>query len=99
VEGGGLARADRIVADSNLPMNSLDWLMGFAAERRLRLAIETVSVPKGGRLKRLLEGGRPLYALFCNRAEAMALTGRTTLPAAARRLPRPGVRNIALGPR
>ena len=92
-----LASADLIVADSNLPMNTLDWLMGFAAERRLRLAIETVSVRKGGRLKRLLEGGRPLYALFCNRAEAMALTGRTTLPAAARRLHERGVRNIAIG--
>ena len=73
-ERARLAGADLVVADSNLPIATLDWLMGFAAERGLRLAIETVSVPKGGRLKRLLAAGRPLFALFCNRAEAAALT-------------------------
>ena len=92
-----LAKADLIVADSNLAIATLDWLIGFAAARRLRLAIETVSVPKGGRLKRLLARRRPLYALFCNRAEAAALTGCTGLPAAARRLHALGVQNVAVG--
>ncbi len=92
-----LAAADLIVADSNLPIDTLDWLIGFAAERGLRLALETVSVPKGGRLKRLLTTGRPLFALFCNRAEAAALTGRSELRAAARRLHERGVRHVGIG--
>ncbi|MGH6958958.1 MAG: carbohydrate kinase family protein, partial [Dongiaceae bacterium] len=55
------------------------------------------SVPKGGRLKRLLAAGRPLFALFCNQAEATALTGRSELRAAARRLHERGVRHIGIG--
>ncbi len=96
-ERARLEGADLIVADSNLPIDTLDWLIGFAAERELRLAIETVSVPKGGRLKRLLAAGRPLFALFCNRAEAAALTGRSELRAAARRLHERGVRHVGIG--
>ncbi len=96
-ERARLAGADLVVADSNLPIDTLDWLMGFAAERGLRLAIETVSVPKGGRLKRLLAAGRPLFALFCNRAEAAALTGSADLRAAARRLHERGVRHVGIG--
>ena len=92
-----LAGADLIVADSNLPLATLDWLIGFAAGRGLRLALETVSVPKGGRLRRLLAHGRPLYALFCNRAEAAALTGRSDLRAAAARLHQRGVRHVGIG--
>jgi sugar/nucleoside kinase (ribokinase family) len=92
-----LAGADLILADSNLPLETLDWLLGFAAGRGRRLAIETVSVPKGGRLKTLLAAGRPLFALFCNRAEAAALTGCTDLRAAARRLHERGVRHVGVG--
>lgn len=92
-----LARTDLIVADSNLPIETLDWLLGFAAARGRRLALEAVSVPKGGRLKRLLAAGRPLDALFCNRAEAAALTGRSDLRAAARRLHKRGVRHVGIG--
>jgi pseudouridine kinase len=94
---GRLADSDLIVADSNLPLATLDWLIGFAAGRKLRLALETVSVPKGGRLRRLLARGRPLYALFCNRAEAAALTGRSELRAAAGRLHQRGVRHVGIG--
>ncbi len=96
-ERARLAGADLIVADGNLPIDTLDWLMGFAAERGLRLALETVSVPKGGRLKRLLAAGRPLFALFCNRAEAAALTGSADLRAAAGRLHERGVRQLGIG--
>jgi pseudouridine kinase len=92
-----LAAADLIVADSNLPIDTLDWLIDFAAARRVKLALETVSVPKGGRLKRLLAAGRPLFALFCNRAEAAALTGRLRLQEAARRLHERGVRHVGIG--
>jgi pseudouridine kinase len=96
-ERARLAGADLIVADSNLRTDTLGWLIDFAAERGLRLAIETVSVPKGGRLKRLLAAGRPLFALFCNRAEAAALSGRSDLRAAARRLHARGVRHVGIG--
>ncbi len=92
-----LAVADLIVADSNLAIDTLDWLFGFATEHGLRLALETVSVPKGGRLKRLLAAGRPLFALFCNRAEAAALTGRADLRTAARKLHERGVRHVGIG--
>lgn len=92
-----LAGADLLVADSNLSLATLDWLIGFAAGRGVRLALETVSVPKGGRLKRLLAHGRPLYALFCNRAEAAALTGRSDLRAAARLLHERGVQHVGIG--
>jgi len=97
VERALLAGAGLIVADSNLPIDTLDWLIDFAAERGLRLAIETVSVPKGGRLKRLLAAGRPLFALFCNRAEAAALTRSAELRAAAGRLHERGVRQLGIG--
>ncbi len=96
-ERARLAGADLIVADGNLPIDTLDWLLGFAGEYGLRLALETVSVPKSGRLKRLLAAGRPLYALFCNRAEAAALTGIADLRAAARRLHERGVRHVGIG--
>jgi pseudouridine kinase len=92
-----LADAVLIVADSNLPLATLHWLIGFAADREVRLALETVSVPKGGRLRRLLAAGRPLYALLCNRAEATALTGRSDLRAAAGRLRQWGVRHVGIG--
>jgi pseudouridine kinase len=92
-----LAGANLLVADGNLPPATLDWLVGFAADRGLRLALEAVSVPKGGRLKRLLTAGRPLFALFCNRDEAAALTGRSGLRAAATRLHERGVRHVGIG--
>jgi pseudouridine kinase len=96
-ERARLAGADLIVADSNLPLDTLDWLIDFAAEGGLRLALEAVSVPKGGRLRRLLAAGRPLFALFCNRDEAAALTGRPELQAAAHRLHERGVRHVGIG--
>ena len=92
-----LAAADLIVADSNLPIDTLEWLIDFAAARGRRLAIETVSVPKGGKLRRLFTARRPLFALFCNRAEAAVLTGRSDLRAAARRLHERGVRHVCIG--
>jgi pseudouridine kinase len=92
-----VAAADMIVADSNLPGDTLEWLIDYAARHGLRLAIEAVSVPKGSRLKRLLRAGRPLLALFCNRAEAQALTGRAQMRGAARRLHDLGVANVCVG--
>lgn len=92
-----VAAADLIVADSNLPGETLEWLIVFAARHGLRLAIEAVSVPKGGRLRRLLRAGRPLFALFCNRAEAQALTDCAQMRGAARRLHERRVANVCVG--
>ena len=65
-----------IVADCNLPLGTLDWLTGFAANAGVPLAIETVSVPKVKRLRRILQKRRPVFALFSNRAEVAAITGK-----------------------
>jgi pseudouridine kinase len=92
-----IAAADLVVADSNLPAATLDWLLAFAARRGLRLAIDAVSVPKARRLKPLLRARRPLFALFCNRAEAAALTGAADPRTAARRLHARGVRHVCIG--
>jgi pseudouridine kinase len=92
-----ITATDLVVADSNLPSATLDWLMDVAAKDDVRLAIEAVSVPKGGRLRRLLRRQRPLFALFCNRDEARTLTGRRAFGAAARALHALGVRNVGIG--
>lgn len=92
-----LARADLLVADSNLPLATLAWLMALCADRRQALAIEAVSVPKAHALRRLLTARRPLYALFCNRNEAVALTGERQLRQAARHLHDRGVQRVCIG--
>jgi pseudouridine kinase len=92
-----IAAADLVVADSNLPAATLDWLIDLAAEDDIRLAIETVSVPKGGKLRRLLRRQRPLFALFCNRDEARVLTGRRATRAAVRALHDMGARHVCIG--
>ena len=92
-----IATADLVVADSNLPAAASDWLIDLAATRGVRLAIETVSVPKGGGLRGLLRKRRPLFALFCNRDEARALTSRYSTRAAARALHGMGVRHVGIG--
>ncbi|MHC5652895.1 PfkB family carbohydrate kinase [Stappia sp.] len=56
--------------DANLPAPLLERLASAAGERRL--AADTVSRAKAGRLRALLPR---LDLLFCNRAEAAALTG------------------------
>lgn len=97
-----LRGARLILADCNLPPETLDWLVAFAAQAGVELALETVSVPKARRLKAILRCGRPLFALFTNRAELGAilgqrLRGRRALAAAARRLHDLGVRHLAVG--
>src|SRR5215471_17782416 len=49
-----LKAAALILADSNLSVATLDWLLGFAVEHGRRLAIEAVSVPKAAAIGRLL---------------------------------------------
>jgi pseudouridine kinase len=71
-----IERARLIVADCNLPIETLAWLIKVAAASGVPLAIETVSSPKVARLKALLTAAQPLYALFSNEAEMAALVGR-----------------------
>jgi pseudouridine kinase len=92
-----IAAADLVVADSNLPAATLDWLIDVAVKHDVRLAIETVSVPKGGKLRRLLRRQRQLFALFCSRDEARALTARQATRAAVRALHDMGVRHVCVG--
>jgi pseudouridine kinase len=92
-----IASADMVVADSNLPAATLDWLIGLAAGQGVPLAIETVSVPKGGLLRRVLRRRRPMFALFCNRDEALALTALAATGPAVRALHGMGVRHVCIG--
>lgn len=97
-----IAAASLIVVDSNLPIATLDWIIGFAATHDRCLAIETVSVPKAAKIGKLLKTRRPLFALFCNRAELEALVGaplptRQALREGARRLHDKDVRHIGIG--
>jgi pseudouridine kinase len=71
-----LSRARLIAADCNLPMPALAWLVKFAAATGVPIALETVSVPKVKRLRGILQQGAPIFALFSNRAEIAAITGK-----------------------
>ena len=99
---GRLRSAPLIMADCNLPMASLEWLVRFAADADVPLALETVSVPKVKRLRSILQRRRPVFALFSNRAEIAAITGhgadgRRGLVRAARWLHDRGVQHVAIG--
>jgi pseudouridine kinase len=69
-----IAGAQLILADDNLPAESLAWLGELAARRGLRLAIASVSAPKADKIATLLDRGQPIFALFCNREEIAALS-------------------------
>jgi pseudouridine kinase len=91
-----------IVADCNLPIATLGWLIKTAAKRRIPMAIETVSSPKVARLRVLLTPAQPLYALFGNAAEIAALIGQKlaggqALADGAERLHKRGVATVAIG--
>jgi len=71
-----LAFADYIIADCNLPAETLRWLVDYAASERKRLIIDPVSVPKCEKLTFALDG-RTVYGLTPNRAQARTLTGKS----------------------
>lgn len=96
-----LSRARLIVADCNLPMPTLAWLVKFAAASGVPMALETVSVPKVKRLRGILQRRAPIFALFSNRAEIAEITGkkasnRQGLASSARWLHDRGVRHVAI---
>lgn len=77
-----LATARMLVADCNLPAESLAWLCRFSAERNLRLLVEPVSVPKA---RKLLSFARtaPVFAITPNAQQLKALSGSAGLGAIA----------------
>lgn len=72
------AAADWVVADCNLPAESLLALARRRPPGRYRLAVDAVSVAKSARLPETLEG---FDLLFLNRDEALAVAGRHGLDA------------------
>lgn len=67
-----LRTASLLLADCNLPVSSLDWLMSFSRECQIPLILEPVSIPKIKRLAGLdLKG---LFLLTPNFAELEELT-------------------------
>jgi pseudouridine kinase len=81
-----LAVADYIIADCNLPAETLRWLVDFASDERKRLIIDPVSVPKCEKLTFALDG-RAIHCLTPNRAQARTLTGKSCeSPEAARKV-------------
>jgi pseudouridine kinase len=96
-----IAGAQMIVADDNLPAESLAWLAELAARRGLRLAIASVSAPKADKIAALLDRAWPLFALFGNRDEVAALTHQPLsdddeIKAALRSLHGRGIGHIAV---
>ncbi|MBV6657638.1 MAG: carbohydrate kinase family protein [Devosiaceae bacterium] len=67
-----IARARAIFADCNLPADTLAALIARCKASQQTLAINTVSVPKAGRLPTDLSG---IALLFANEDEARALVG------------------------
>ena len=69
-----LRQARMLVADCNIPAESLAWLCAFAASHGQRLVIEPVSVPK---VRKLLSFERPspVFAITPNVQQLRALTG------------------------
>lgn len=65
-----------VVADGNLPQDTLRALLALAAEAGARVVFEPVSVPKAVRLLPALAAGLAPYAVTPNVAELGALVGR-----------------------
>ncbi len=65
-----------IFADCNLPRSSLEYLLHFAREHHIFLAVNTVSAAKAQKLPASLEG---ISVLFCNALEAGSYLGNEDL--------------------
>lgn len=73
-----IATADLLVLDANLPGETLLHARNLAADARVRVVIEPVSVAKAAALTTLpglLDTGHPLYMVTPNRDELAAMTG------------------------
>jgi len=75
---GRIASATLVFADANLPAETLRHLCDRCRDSGLRLAVDTVSVPKAKSLPADLAA---IEFLFCNLAEARALIGEDSVSA------------------
>lgn len=97
-----LQSAHMIITDTNLPIETLDYLLTFTNKNDIPLIIEPVSMPKVAKLKALLSKHRHrLFLITPNREEAEALTGiqiqnDRDLKQAAMILNQNGVENILI---
>jgi pseudouridine kinase len=71
-----IAAARYVVIDCNLPVESLEWVCSQTRDSQARVIVETVSVAKSEKLKRLLEKDHHPFAATPNLHQAEAITGR-----------------------
>jgi pseudouridine kinase len=90
-----LAAAAMLVADCNMPVASLAWLCGFAADKGVRLVIEPISNAKA---RKLLAFARksPVFAVTPNLQQLGELTGIAETGAAIQRLHGLGFANVVV---
>ncbi|MDO5301930.1 MAG: carbohydrate kinase family protein [Tissierellia bacterium] len=93
-----LAGAKIWVMDTNLPRESIEWILAAARELNKPIIVDGVSAPKVVKLKGLLQG---IHSLKCNQYEAQALTGihpgsLEEIIACGQALRREGVGNVVL---
>lgn len=69
--GDALTLADWVFLDTNIPSNSINWLIQKAAHSSIKLCLDPVSVPKTAKLPQQLRG---LEIIFPNIQEAEALS-------------------------
>ncbi len=96
-----LRPCELVVADCNLPRDSLRFVLNAAKHGKRRVMVDGVSVAKVRRLRPLIAERLPIFALSLNRAEAVALDPglRNTMPglrAFARHLHLAGVDNVLI---
>jgi pseudouridine kinase len=64
-----------VVIDCNLPLETLEWIFMLMRHGEARVIVETVSVAKSEKLKRLLAKGYHPFAATPNLQQAEAITG------------------------
>ncbi len=87
-----ISAARYVVADCNLPIESLQALAALAADR---LVIEPVSVPKSRKLKTLLQTS-PVFLATPNMDQLEELCGSRSIDDAAAQLHKMGLRNVVM---
>ena len=90
-----LAAAAMLVADCNIPVESLAWLCGFAADKGVRLVIEPISIAKARKLF-AFERKAPVYAITPNLQQLNELTGIADMDKAVARLHALGFANVVV---
>jgi pseudouridine kinase len=87
-----ISQARFVVADCNLPIETLQAVAALAADR---LMIEPVSVPKSRKLKMLLQSS-PVFLATPNLDQLEELCGSRSIDAVAAQLHKMGLRNVVM---